>query len=403
MSSDKTSLLVAGVIVSGVVAATAGMVVRDRIDLPISPGMASGPLQGTRMASRQDPSEGIDIPEREYFEQLVDMLKQVYVESIQDEQKLVDGAIRGMVGSLEDPHSLYYDRDAFAALQNAREGKYQGIGADFIYTFAPKTSNSAGPRVPKLVVSAVVPDGPAAKAGVKPGDVVDSVDGRWVVNLDMVERFRDLQAKVQEKKADPEELRKLRLEFRKKSEHSTVPAKAREKLYMGTTGEVKVVWLRAGKPIETVIPKASSLVPAVAKGEGGLRVRLMPGVGASLKAHPGVTRLDLRNNPFADVSAVNEALEALAPAGTYGRIVNERGGSLTLKSSRADKTRPSLTLIVDSSTRGGAAILARALESKGLAKLEGTPNEAVSVEVFSLPNGTGFTLTKGYFKPEVAK
>jgi hypothetical protein len=100
---------------------------------------------------------------------------------------------------------------------------------------------------------------------------------------------------------------------------------------------------------------------------------------------------------------VNEALEALAPAGTYGRIVNERGGSLTLKSSRADKTRPSLTLIVDSSTRGGAAILARALESKGLAKLEGTPNEAVSVEVFSLPNGTGFTLTKGYFKPEVAK
>ncbi len=41
------------------------------------------------------------------------------------------GAARGMVGSLNDPESRYMDKDRFSAYMASREGKYQGIGAEF--------------------------------------------------------------------------------------------------------------------------------------------------------------------------------------------------------------------------------------------------------------------------------
>ncbi len=406
MSADKNSLFIAGAIVSGALAATLGMVARDRVDVPINSSVATSELPGTRMASRQEPGQGIDIPEREYFEQMVDMLKQAYVEPIADDQKLVDGAVRGMVGSLEDPNSLYYDKEGFRVFQNAREGRYEGIGVDLAYVFATKDSTpDAGPRVPKLTVSAVTPNGPAAKAGVLPGDVVDSIDGRWVANLDLIDQFRVLQQKVNDKKAAPEELRKLRVEFRSKSEHSMMPAKAREKLIMGTSGVHKVTWLRAGKLRETTLTKGLSSAFLVEDAQGSLRVRVMPGIGPELAKHAGAKslKLDLRNNPFSDLYAVQEALSALAPAGVYGRIVNNRGGSLPLKVAKGAAAPRTYTLIVDKSTTGGAAILARALEAKGIAKLEGQTGDPISIEVMRLPNGTGFTLAKGVFKAEASK
>ncbi len=408
MSSDKNSLFIAGAIVSGALAATIGMVVRDKVDLPIRQTVATSELPGTRMASRQDPQQGIDIPEREYFEQMVDMLKQAYVEPIEDEQKLVDGAVRGMITSLEDPHSVYFDKEGFRVFQNAREGRYEGIGVDLSFVFPAKTSdmNEFGARIPKLMVAAITPGGPADKAGVIPGDIVDEVDGRWVANLDMVNQFRALQKKVDAKQAQPEELRKLRTEFRTKSEHSIMPGKVREKLIMGTSGVLKITWMRAGKPRETSIAKALSAAFLVEGKGDSIKVRVMPGVGAELAKHVSGSKpitLDLRNNPFADVTAVQDALTALAPTGTYGRIVNTRGGNKPLQVTKGAAGQRRYTVLVDRSTSGGASILAQALASKGLAKLEGSPGEAVAIEVMKLPNGTGFTLAKGVFKAEASK
>src|SRR5437868_2693537 len=49
-----------------------------------------------------------------------------YVEEPQDEQ-LVEGAISGMLSSL-DPHSSYFDPRTFAAMQVKTEGQYGGVG-----------------------------------------------------------------------------------------------------------------------------------------------------------------------------------------------------------------------------------------------------------------------------------
>jgi C-terminal processing protease CtpA/Prc len=211
---------------------------------------------------------------------------------------------------------------------------------------------------------------------------------------------------VDKKLAPAEKLKELRNELRTKSEHSIMPGKAKDKLVLGLDGAVKVKWLRNEKPFETSIVKAQSHVVPVAKANGALHVRLMPGIGQALKSAIGGNSitLDLRNNAFADITSVNEALSALAPSGTYGVIANQRGGSakLVVKNGREGKLQ--CKVIVDKSTHGGAALLAEALKANGLATVEGsTAGDQIAVEVVKLPDGSGFTLAKGWFKQGASK
>lgn len=409
--STRNHWIAAGFVVGGALSAFFGMVARDRVDLP---AVARGPFgeAGPLMASRDNvPQDVTEIPEREYFEQMSELLKREYVDPITDDQKLIAGAVRGMVGSLEDPRSIFLDSNSFRAFQEARKGTYEGIGIDLRLILPPKKADASDAifvRVPKLVVSTVVPGGPADKAGLKTGDVIDTVDNHWVVNNDLLDAFRDLQRKVLAKQASADDLKKMREDLRVKMDHSMMPMRARERLLIGADGTVDLKVLREGKVVEAKISRAKSTMEPVRIEDGTFIVHLQPGVGEALKAKlpsSGSVKLDLRNNSFADSDVLNEALKALAPDGTYGSITNQRGKStpLTVKGGRTSKL--SYTVLVDRSTASAAEIVAIALAEKGLAKLQGgsvAGDPSVS-EVIKLPDGSGFTLLRGTFKPGVTK
>ncbi len=95
------------------------------------------------------------------------MLVQVendYVDPV-DRAKLVDGAIKGMVAEL-DPHSSYMSPDEFQAFQSDTEGKFGGIGVEVEM------------RNEQLVVLSPIEASPSARAGIRSGDVIVSVDGK---------------------------------------------------------------------------------------------------------------------------------------------------------------------------------------------------------------------------------
>lgn len=80
------------------------------------------------------------------------------------EKVIVEGAIRGMAGALEDPYSTYLTKEEAAAQEATLAEERVGIGAEIML--------SSG----KFVVVSAIKDSPAYKAGVKPQDEIVKVN-----------------------------------------------------------------------------------------------------------------------------------------------------------------------------------------------------------------------------------
>lgn len=103
------------------------------------------------------------------LEDVKNLIKDSFVLSY-DESKLIDGAIKGMVASLGDPYSQYFNKQEYEQFMEQTTGKYAGVG--LLVTVDPEDN--------LITVVNAFKDSPAAKAGIKPGDKVVQVDGQDV-------------------------------------------------------------------------------------------------------------------------------------------------------------------------------------------------------------------------------
>ncbi len=95
-----------------------------------------------------------------------------YVDQPVDDVELMRGAIRGMLESLGDAHTSYMDPQQFKDANAELAGEYEGIGAWVDITGE------------YLTIVSPMPDSPAERAGLKPGDQVIAVDGEDVTGMD---------------------------------------------------------------------------------------------------------------------------------------------------------------------------------------------------------------------------
>ena len=119
----------------------------------------------------------------EYLQELIDNYEYVidnYYEEI-DKQALVNGAISGMMESLEDPYSMYFNESETDNFSITLKGSYSGIGVQI-----GKEEDTG-----YMLISTVFKNSSAANAGIKAGDKVVSIDGVSVVDL-TVKEFGDI-------------------------------------------------------------------------------------------------------------------------------------------------------------------------------------------------------------------
>jgi hypothetical protein len=117
-------------------------------------------------------------------------------------------------------------------------------------------------------------------------------------------------------------------------------------------------------------------------------------------------KLDLRQNSDADAARLQETLDALLPAGTYGSLVPERTKAVgtPLKVATGVPGARTFTVMVDENMRGAASVIAQVLRSYKKATVQGKLSEDRRLtEVVELPDGSGFTLARFAYKPEEAR
>ena len=89
-----------------------------------------------------------------------------------DAQAMTDAALAAAVDSMDDRWSYYMDEEAYAAYLDTSANRYQGIGVTI-----SKDEETGG-----FLVAAVTKDGPAARAGIRKGDILLAVDGADVTD-----------------------------------------------------------------------------------------------------------------------------------------------------------------------------------------------------------------------------
>ncbi len=289
---------------------------------------------------------------------------------VSDDQ-LLHGALRGMIESLGDPYSTFFDPQEYQEWQESLKGEYSGVGIEITI------------RDGKITVVSPLADTPAEAAGIQPGDWIKAVDGESTEGWTLEEASMHIRGEegtevvltVQHRDGTVEDITIVRAHIHVK------PIQSR---YLDDEHVGYVRLLRFD--FDTA-------------GELGKALYSFP-----LEELKGVI-LDLRNNPGGLLSAAVEVASFFLDKGKL--VVSTKGPSFGTKryySSGNGFPDLPLAVLVNEGTASASEIVAGAIQDHGVGVLIGekTFGKGVIQEFVSrLSDGSAIKLTVGeYFTPK---
>lgn len=273
--------------------------------------------------------------ENEDFSKLYDtytMLEQKYYQDTSKE-KLVDGAISGMVQSLEDPYSTYMNVEDSKGFNETISSSFEGIGAEL------QEVNG------QVTIVSPIKGSPAEKAGLKPKDQIVKVDGKDVkgksvndtVSLIRGEKGTSVKLGISRGGSQELEFSIVRDEIPIETVYSEMMEDDIGKIQVTTFSE------------NTAADFAEAVNELQEKGAKGIV-------------------LDLRQNPGGLMDKAIQMSELFIPEGKNILQVEDKDGSKEVSASRNDNpvTIPA-SVIIDEGTASAGEIMAAALnESAGI-------------------------------------
>ncbi|MCA9945167.1 MAG: S41 family peptidase [Ardenticatenaceae bacterium] len=109
------------------------------------------------------------------FWEVWELVHERYLRQPVDDVALVEGAIDGMLATLDDPHTRYLSPQDQSAAQESMAGEFQGIGAE--------VEDVDG----NITVVSPIDGSPAEAAGIQPGDILRQADGVELTGMDVTE------------------------------------------------------------------------------------------------------------------------------------------------------------------------------------------------------------------------
>ena len=303
-------------------------------------GAALDEADAAETAPAPAPAGQIDLDDVRKFTAVLSLIKQAYVEPV-DDHVLMQAAIKGMLVGL-DPHSEYLEASALDQLTEDTSGSYEGLGLEVT------TADGA------LRVIAPIDDTPAARAGIKPGDTILRIDNVPV----QADNLSDAVDMLRGPPGSEVTLSILRL-------GANVPQDVKLK-----RETIRVASVR-GRMLE---PGYAYLRVSQFQSETGsdLRKRIARLQKDNGKPLAGAV-LDLRSNPGGLLSSAVEVSDLLLDAGTIvttkGRI---READMAFQATPGDALEGApLVVLIDNGSASAAEIVAGALKDNHRALLMG--------------------------------
>ncbi len=145
--------------------------------------MAIGVILGVAFTRTMDqPTPTFKNSDEELLVSALRTVSDSHIDSVSREE-LVDGAIKGMVGTLDDDHADYFTGSDCEQLIKATTHEYSGIGAEITF------------QDDAVVIVALLAASPAAAAGLESGDRIVAVDHQSIKNASLKEVTKKIRGK----------------------------------------------------------------------------------------------------------------------------------------------------------------------------------------------------------------
>ncbi len=218
-------------------------------------------------------------------------------------KKLFLGGIKGMFQALDDPYSVFLDDKIMAPYLQAMKGKFGGLGISI------KLEDK------KIIIIMVMPNSPAQKAGLRPGDEIIAINGKATKKMTLEKVIMKLRGKPKSKV----KLTILRPSGNQKFTKSITREafKTIDVVYRVMKKKIGYIWLR-------------QFSPGVA---GEFKVALLDMKKRKIK---GII-VDLRNNPGGSLGTCLRIMNYFLKGGlklTSMKMKNEKEGDDALSNSR---------------------------------------------------------------------
>ncbi len=303
------------------------------------------------------------------FTQAMELIKRNYVE-VPDTKELIQGAIRGMVASL-DPHSSYMNEKEFKEMNMDIRGEFTGVGIQI------------GVKNQQLTIIAPIEDTPGYRAGLAAGDKIMKINDEWTKDL-TIEQAVD---KMRGPRGTSVQLLIYREGWDKPREFKIVRdvikvVSVKSRMLDNNIGYVKIIQFQG----QTAEELEKALKTLEAKGMKKLII-------------------DLRNDPGGLLDASVDVSSKFMPKDKlvvylHGRQANDRKDFLTTGGD-IPRTYP-IVVLVNTGSASASEIVAGALQDSKRALIVGTQTFGKgSVQtVFPLESGGGLRLTTAkYYTP----
>ena len=287
----------------------------------------------------------------------MDVVRSRYIETVPTET-LMNGAIKGMVNSLNDPYSIYMDSKMFKEFRMETEGSFSGVG--IVISVKDKM----------LTVVSPIEGTPGEKAGIRSGDQILKIDGKDTKDLALDEAVGKIRGK--------------------EGTDVTLTVRRGE-----TVRDVKLT--RANIQIKTVSSKMLPEKIAVIRlsmfneqtaGEFYKQYESMEAQGMKAMI------LDLRDNPGGLLDSSVRVSNKLVPKGPVVSVVT-RSGETEVHRSQLEKVKYPLVVLVNGGSASASEIVAGAVQDTGAGTLIGTKTfgKGSVQSIVKLSNDTAIKLT----------